>query len=109
MKTACTFYTYDSVQDTYNPITKVAKGELMEKTQPYYKTTQQYSLNYKNTFNDLHDVEALALWEWKETNTNWFMARRYYSTTSAIPERRIEVTWIICIMKETLRSINMAV
>ena len=37
MKTACTFYTYDSVQDTYNPITKVAKGELMEKTQPYYK------------------------------------------------------------------------
>ena len=86
MKTACTFYTYDSVQDTYNPITKVAKGELMEKTQPYYKTTQQYSLNYKNTFNDLHDVEALALWEWKETNTNWFMARRYYSTTSAIPE-----------------------
>ena len=58
----------------------------MEKTQPYYKTTQQYSLNYKNTFNDLHDVEALALWEWKETNTNWFMARRYYSTTSAIPE-----------------------
>ena len=86
MKTACTFYTYDSVQDMYNPITKVAKGELMEKTQPYYKTTQQYSLNYKNTFNDLHDVEALALWEWKETNTNWFMARRYYSTTSAIPE-----------------------
>ena len=43
-------------------------------------------MNYKNTFNDLHDVEALALWEWKETNTNWFMARRYYSTTSAIPE-----------------------
>lgn len=86
MKKSFMSYTYDSVLDTYNPVTKVSQGELMEKTQPYYKTTQQYSLNYKNTFGDVHDIEALALWEWKETNTNWFMGRRYFSMTSAIPE-----------------------
>lgn len=79
-------YTYDQTLDVYNPITKVAQGELYQRTQPYYKTTQQYSLSYKNTFGKKHNVEGLLLFEWKEVKTNWFDARRYFSMTSAIPE-----------------------
>lgn len=81
-----TQYTYDQTTDTYNPIVRQATGSLKKGSTPFYKTTQQYSLNYKKTFNDIHNVSALALFEWKETNSDWVTGKRLFSLTTGIPE-----------------------
>ncbi len=79
-------YTYDQANDKYNSLTRVAVGELLKTSHPYYKTTQQYSLNYLNTFNSVHNVSGLFLFEWKEVNDDELSGKRLYSLTTAIPE-----------------------
>lgn len=56
-------YQYDASDDSYTQKVLTANSSLDSKMQNYYKPTQQYSLNYSNTFARKHNIVGLLLWE----------------------------------------------
>ncbi|MDR2919549.1 MAG: TonB-dependent receptor [Tannerella sp.] len=55
-------YSYDAAADEYKQSARHAISELEKRIHSEYTPTQQYSINYKNTFGK-HDLNALVLWE----------------------------------------------
>ena len=83
-KKAVTLYTYDPDNDTYLP--KVTNGsgsnnsdQLRRDYGTSYSTTMQLSLNYNRTFNDVHNVSVLGLFEEGYGKGDGFWAQRYMS------------------------------
>ena len=79
-------YEYNPLNNSYTVFDKVAVGSLFQRTQPRYKSTQQYSLNYSKTVDSKHDLHGLLLWEWKERHTDWLQAKRYYSVSTELDQ-----------------------
>jgi len=81
------FYTYDPTSQAYTLIgsyyTKAALNQSYSKSSTF---TQQYSLNYDNTFNDVHHITALALYEAINYNDDNLSASRINFLTSAIDQ-----------------------
>ena len=74
-------YTYNSVTKEYIREPKVSLAELEEKYNPYVKTTQQYSIDYKNIFNNEHNVGAMLLYEQKYLKNDWMLTRGFLSNS----------------------------
>ncbi|GBU07720.1 SusC/RagA family TonB-linked outer membrane protein [Bacteroidales bacterium] len=74
-------YTYNSGTDTYNKSSRQALSELTTKAENSFTPTQQYSLNYKNTF-EKHDVGALLLWEMYSYRKDWVEAFRQFDVSA---------------------------
>ena len=55
-------YSYDAAADEYKQSARHAISELEKRIESEFTPTQQYSINYKNTFGK-HDISALVLWE----------------------------------------------
>ena len=81
------FYTYDPTSQTY-----ILAGSYYTKAaleQSYWKSsnmTQQYSLNYDNTFNNVHQITAMALYEAIDYKSDNMSASRIDFLTSAIDQ-----------------------
>ncbi|MCC8155068.1 MAG: TonB-dependent receptor [Tannerellaceae bacterium] len=58
---------------------------LFDKNRNYHKPTQQYSLNYNNTFWSKHDLGAMLLWEMYHDRTNWVDGEKEF-TIGVIPD-----------------------
>jgi TonB-linked SusC/RagA family outer membrane protein len=71
-------YNYDAVNDVYNKINIHTLSELTSRQENYFKPTQQYSLNYADTFGK-HDLNALLLWEMYNDRTDWVQAYRQFT------------------------------
>ncbi|MCD7925085.1 MAG: TonB-dependent receptor, partial [Bacteroides sp.] len=69
-------YNYQEVDNTYRPNVRNNPSKL---TREYYRKElllYQFSLNYTNTFNQAHNVNALILWEGsKRTGDNFYALR----------------------------------
>lgn len=70
-------YQYDPITDVYNKNTRRSVSELNQKTENAFTPTQQYSLNYQNTFGK-HDFTGLLLWEMRNYKKDWFSAYRQF-------------------------------
>lgn len=71
-------YNYDATKDVYNKVSIHSLSELTTKSANYFKPTQQYSINYANTFGK-HDVSGLLLWEMYNDRTDWVQAYRQFT------------------------------
>ena len=81
-----TFYTYNPNNQEYTQAGSFLNSYLTEYMNRSNAFTQQYSLNYNNTFNKIHRVSALALLESIDYNSNYFNASRRNLLTSAIDQ-----------------------
>ncbi|MDR1919941.1 MAG: TonB-dependent receptor [Tannerellaceae bacterium] len=70
-------YTYDAAKESYNQLTRHALSELTTRAENTYTPTQQYSLNYANTFG-AHNISGLLLWEMRNWRKNWTEAFRQF-------------------------------
>ncbi|MDR1368718.1 MAG: TonB-dependent receptor [Dysgonamonadaceae bacterium] len=70
-------YSYNPAQNAYNQLTRHAVSELTSRAEMSYTPTQQYSVNYANTFGK-HDVSGLLLWEMRNYRKDWTEAFRQY-------------------------------
>ncbi len=70
-------YTYDPVNDTYNKLARHSISTMDLKDENSFNPSQQYSLNYQNTFGK-HDIGALVLWEMKNYRKDWVSAYRQF-------------------------------
>lgn len=70
-------YQYDELTDTYTEKPRKLLTELNSKADNSFTPTQQYSLNYQNTFGK-HDVNVLLLWEMKNYRQDWISAYRQF-------------------------------
>jgi len=77
-------YNYDASADQYVVQASHSISELTTNSKNYYKPTQQYSLNYENTFGN-HNIGGLLLWEMYDDRTDWVEAYRQF-TVSAIDQ-----------------------
>lgn len=78
-------YTYDASSDTYNRQTSRSLSTLEYSSEIDEKPTQQYSLNYNNTFDKKHDVSGMLLWEVQEDEHKWIKGNKDYAI-GLIPE-----------------------
>ncbi len=77
-------YNYDVTTEAYQRTTRHSLSTLDEKYERGFKPNQQYSLNYMKSFGS-HDVNALLLYEMRNTHKDWFSLYREFSV-SAIDE-----------------------
>ncbi|MBL7969804.1 MAG: TonB-dependent receptor [Prolixibacteraceae bacterium] len=81
------FYTYDPTSGVYTHassfLTKATLGQNYSTNSVF---TQQYSVNYDNTFNENHHITAMALYESIDYKGEWFSASRIDYLTSAIDQ-----------------------
>jgi TonB-linked SusC/RagA family outer membrane protein len=78
-------YNYDPTTDTYSPIMRHAtngNSSIQRSSYPSYSTLMQLSLNYKHSFLQAHNVEALALFEEGYSSWDNFYAFREMSLNS---------------------------
>lgn len=72
-------YTYDSENDKYNATAVNSPSQLTRRTYKYETKQLQLSLSYNKTFNALHNVSGLLLYEENDRDADNFYARRDYS------------------------------
>ncbi|HEX3006158.1 MAG TPA: TonB-dependent receptor [Bacteroidales bacterium] len=77
-------YIYNPTTSVYSVQTQHTISELTVKTTNNFKPTQQYSLNYTNTFGK-HDIGGLVLWEMYNTREDWVQGYRQF-TINAIDQ-----------------------
>ncbi|WP_289006826.1 TonB-dependent receptor [uncultured Parabacteroides sp.] len=81
------FYTYNQAADLYTLAgERGGQAQLSESVKFNRQLTQQYSLNYDRTFNAVHHITALALFESIDQSGNDFWASREKFMTSAIDQ-----------------------
>ena len=81
-----TFYTYNPTTEVYTLAGSFTNSTLTESIARGNVFTQQYSLNYDNTFNKIHRFTALALVESTDYANNNFSAYRTNLLTPAIEQ-----------------------
>ena len=86
------FYTYNPANQTYNVAASFNMSSLSEGFGKSKTLTQQYSLNYDHTFNKIHRVSALALFEGMDYHSNNLSAYRSNLLTPAIDQMFIGST-----------------
>lgn len=77
-------YNYNSTSEQYVVQASHSISELTTNSTNYFKPTQQYSLNYENTFGN-HNIGGLLLWEMYNDRNDWLEAYRQF-TVSAIDQ-----------------------
>jgi TonB-linked SusC/RagA family outer membrane protein len=80
------FYTFNAGNDTYSVAASFNESNLGESFNKSNMLTQQYSLNYENTFNEIHRLSALALFESIDYRSNYISAFRSNLLTPAIEQ-----------------------
>jgi len=80
------FYTYNQSNQVYSVAASFNESNLGEGFSKSNVLTQQYSLNYDNTFNKIHHVSALALFESMDYHSNNISAFRSNLLTPAIDQ-----------------------
>ena len=70
-------YQYDEITETYTKKARKLLSELNSRAENSFTPTQQYSLNYQNTF-DKNDFSGLLLWEMKNYREDWISAYRQF-------------------------------
>ncbi len=86
------FYTYNPANQTYNDAASFNQSNLSEGFGKSNVLTQQYSLNYDHTYNKIHRVSALALFEGIDYHSNSLSAFRSNLLTPAIDQMFIGST-----------------
>ncbi len=74
-----TLYTYDAVNNTYNPNKAQSPSNVRRSFRDNNATLLQLSLNYVKTFNDKHNINVLALYEESTSDMDNFYAKRELS------------------------------
>jgi TonB-linked SusC/RagA family outer membrane protein len=69
-------YTYNPTADVYNPVTIQSPSYVRREYTGYINSLLQFSVSYNNTFNKLHNVSALALYEESNREADNFWGRR---------------------------------
>ncbi|MEL7588841.1 MAG: TonB-dependent receptor [Prolixibacteraceae bacterium] len=77
-------YNYNPANDQYVVQASHSISELTSNSTNYFKPTQQYSLNYENTFG-VHNIGGLLLWEMYNDRNDWIEVYRQF-TVSAIDQ-----------------------
>lgn len=72
-------YTYDAASDTYTPKTQQAPSSLRREYYAKPNSLAQLSVSYDRTFNNVHSVNALLLYENSVRNSDNFYAQRELS------------------------------
>ncbi len=72
-------YSYDASTDTYNPITQQSPSSVRREFYEYPTDLAQLSLSYIRSFNKIHNVTALLLYEQSSRNADNFYALRELS------------------------------
>ena len=80
------FYTYNPTTQVYAVAASYTQSQVTESMYRGNVLTQQYSLNYENTFNKIHHLSALALFESTDYHDNNFNATRVNLLTPAIDQ-----------------------
>ncbi len=83
-----TSYTYNPTTKEYTEVASAngTQASMSEGTARSSSITQQYSLTYENTFNGIHKVQGLALYEAIDYKNNEFYASRNKFLTPAIEQ-----------------------
>jgi TonB-linked SusC/RagA family outer membrane protein len=83
-----TSYTYNPTTKEYTEVASAngTQASMSEGTARSSSITQQYSLTYENTFNGIHKVQGLALYEAIDYRNNEFYASRNKFLTPAIEQ-----------------------
>lgn len=74
-----TLYTYDAESNVYNGSKAQSPSSLLRSFRDKNSSLLQLSLNYNRTFNDTHNVTALALYEESTSDMDNFYASRQLS------------------------------
>ncbi|WP_297904219.1 TonB-dependent receptor [uncultured Parabacteroides sp.] len=77
-----TLYTYDTENAVYNPTKTQTPSSVKRSFKEHESSLLQLSLNYNRTFNELHDVSVLALYEENTQRMDNFYAKRRFSMDS---------------------------
>ncbi|MFI5158998.1 MAG: SusC/RagA family TonB-linked outer membrane protein [Sphingobacteriales bacterium] len=72
-------YDYDAAKNLYNASVKNSPGSVQRQYYNYPQNTDQLSLNYDHTFNKVHNVTALLLYEGNDRSEDNFSAYRQLS------------------------------
>ena len=80
------FYTYNPNTQIYTQAASFTQSNLSESMNRGNVLTQNYSLAYDNTFNKIHRISALALFESTDYHNNNFSASRSNLLTPAIDQ-----------------------
>src|SRR5690606_2133643 len=86
------FWTYNPATEEYINAASFNQSNLSESISRNSVFTQQFSLNYDNTFADKHRISALALYESIDYRTNNFNARRTNLLTPLIDQLLLDST-----------------
>ncbi len=74
-------YNYNASTEQYVVQSNHSISELTTNSSNYFKPTQQYSLNYDNTFGK-HNIGGLLLWEMYNDRTDWMKAYRQFKVSA---------------------------
>ena len=74
-------YNYNTSTNQYIVQSSHSISELTTNSNNYFKPTQQYSLNYNNTFGK-HNIGGLLLWEMYADRTDWMEAYRQFKVSA---------------------------
>ncbi len=74
-----TLYTYDTATETYNGVVTQSPSSVRRSVKEYESSLLQLSLNYNRTFNDVHNIGILALYEENTQSMDNFYAKRQLS------------------------------
>lgn len=77
-----TLYTYDTENAVYDPTKTQTPSSVKRSFKEHESSLLQLSLNYNRTFNELHDVSVLALYEENTQRMDNFYAKRRFSMDS---------------------------
>lgn len=80
------FWTYNPANQEYTQSASFNQSNLSESASRSSVFTQQYSLNYNNTFADKHEITALALYESIDYKSNFLSASRTDLLTPSIDQ-----------------------
>ncbi len=81
-----TFWTYNTATEVYTASASFNESRLSESVNRGSTFTQQYSLNYNNTFAEKHRISALALFESIDYKSNYITASRTNLLTPLIDQ-----------------------
>lgn len=87
-----TFWTYNTATEVYTASASFNESRLSESVNRGSTFTQQYSLNYNNTFVEKHRISALALFESIDYKSNYITASRTNLLTPLIDQMFIGST-----------------
>lgn len=78
-------YSYNYTTKAYTPGLSGSPTSVTESTSDATQRTRQFSVNYDNTFNSVHHISALLLYEGIDSSSSGFYAGRMGYLTTSIP------------------------